>query len=95
MKKWMIFMDIIKSLNKSGLLLKDFTETIENEAKKQKGGFLGMLLGIIGTSLLGNFLTGKGVRWLNIPRRRVMLGGESTIRNDERTIRAGQLFNLK
>ena len=31
-----------------------------NEAKKQKGGFLGMLLGTLGASLLGNQLTGNG-----------------------------------
>ena len=28
--------------------------------KKQKGGFLSMLLGTLGTSLLGNLLSGKG-----------------------------------
>ena len=28
---------------------------------KQKGEFLGMLLGTIGASLLGNILTGKGI----------------------------------
>ena len=35
-------------------------ETIKNEAKEQKGGFLSMLLGTLGASLLGNCLTGKG-----------------------------------
>ena len=29
--------------------------------KEQKGGFLSMLLGTLGTSLLVNFLTGKGI----------------------------------
>ena len=29
--------------------------------KKQKGGFLSMLLGALGTSLLGNLLSGKGI----------------------------------
>ena len=33
---------IIQSLAESGLLIKGVIETIENEAKKQKGGFLGM-----------------------------------------------------
>ena len=33
---------------------------LKNEAKEQKGGFLGMLLGTLGASLLGNLLTGKG-----------------------------------
>ena len=29
--------------------------------KEQKGGFLSMLLGTLGASLLGNLLTGKGI----------------------------------
>ena len=38
------------------------SETIENETKEQRGGFLGMLLGTLGASLLGNLLTGgKGI----------------------------------
>ena len=52
-------MKIVKSLEESGLLIKGISETIKNEAKKQKGGFLGLLLGALGTSLLGNLLTGK------------------------------------
>ena len=52
---------IVKSLEDSGLLLKGVTGSIENEVKKQKGGFLSMLLGKLGASLLGNLLTGKGV----------------------------------
>ena len=36
------------------------TETIKNETKEQKGGFLSMLLGTSGAPLLGNLLTGKG-----------------------------------
>ena len=51
---------IVKSLEDSGLLLKGVTETVQNEAKEQKGGFLGMLLGTLGASLLGNNLAGKG-----------------------------------
>ena len=50
---------IVKSLEDSGLLLKGVTETFQNEAKEQKGGFLGMLLGLLGASLLGNNLAGK------------------------------------
>ena len=56
--------DIIKkfkSLEDSGLLLKGVSETIQNEAKEQKGGFLSMLLGTLGASLLGNILAGKGM----------------------------------
>ena len=52
---------IVKSLEDSGLLLKGVTETVQNEVKEQKGGFLGMLLGTLGASLLGNILAGKGI----------------------------------
>ena len=48
---------IVKSLEDSGLLLQGISETIKNEVKEQKGGFLSMLLG---ANLLGNMLTGKG-----------------------------------
>ena len=51
----------MKSLEDSGLLLKGVSETIQNEAKKQKGGFLCMLLGTLGASLLGIMLGGKGI----------------------------------
>ena len=44
-------MKIIKSLEESGLLIKGVSETIKNEAKEQKGGFFGMLLGTLGASL--------------------------------------------
>ena len=53
-------MKILKFLEESGLLIKEASEAIENEAKEQKGGFLSMLLGTLGTSLLGNLLAGKG-----------------------------------
>ena len=43
------------------MLLKGVTETVKNEVKERKGGFLAMLLGTLGTNLLGNLLTGKGV----------------------------------
>ena len=36
---------IVKSLENSGLLLKGVTETVQNEVKEQKEGFLSMLLG--------------------------------------------------
>ena len=52
--------EIVESLEGSGLLLKGVSKTIQNEAKEQKGGFLSMLLGTLGTSLLGNILAGKG-----------------------------------
>ena len=42
-------------------MLKEITNTIKNETKEQKGGFLSMLLGTLGASLLGNLLSGKGI----------------------------------
>ena len=53
-------MKIVKSLEESGLLIKSISETIKNEAVVQKGGFIGMLSGTLGASLLGNLLTGTG-----------------------------------
>ena len=53
-------MKITKSLEESWLLIKGVSETIKNEAKEQKGGFLGILLGTLGASLLENLLTGRG-----------------------------------
>ena len=53
---------IIEALENSGILLKGVTKTIENETKEQRGGFLSMLLGTLGATLLGNLLTGgKGI----------------------------------
>ena len=52
---------IVKPLEDSGVLLKGVTETVQNEVKEQKGGFLSMLLGTLGASLLGNLLMGKGI----------------------------------
>ena len=52
---------IVKSLEDSGSLLRGVTESVENEVKEQKGGFLSMLLGTLGASLLGNLLAGKGI----------------------------------
>ena len=37
-------MKIIQVLENSGILLKGVTETIKNETKEQKGGFLSMSL---------------------------------------------------
>ena len=54
-------MKIIEALENSGILLKGVSKTIENETKEQRGGFLSILLGTLGASLLGNLLTGKGI----------------------------------
>ena len=51
----------VQALEGSNILLKRVTETVKNETKEQKGGFLSMLLGTVGASLFGNLLTGKGV----------------------------------
>ena len=53
-------MKTVQALENVNILLKGVTETTKNEAKEQKGGFLSMLLGTLGESLLGNLLTGKG-----------------------------------
>ena len=50
---------IVKSLEYSGLLLEGITKTVQNEVKEQKG-FLSMLSGTLGASLLGNLLMRKG-----------------------------------
>ena len=55
-------MKIVKSLEDSGILLKGVSETVQNEIKEQKGGFLIMLLGTLGASLLGHVLSGRGTK---------------------------------
>ena len=67
---------IVKSLEDSEVILKGVSETIQHEAKEPKGGFLSMLLGTLGASLLGDVLS-KG------------LSGKGLIRAGEGTIRAG------
>ena len=67
---------IVKSLEYSGLLLKGVSETIQHEAKEQRGGFLSMLLGTLGASLLGEILSN-------------VLSGKGVIRAGKGTIRAG------
>ena len=53
---------IVKSLENSKILLKGVSETLkEHRTKEQRGGFLSMLLGTLGASLLSDMLTGKGV----------------------------------
>ena len=67
---------LVKSLEDSGMLLDGITETVKNEVKEQKGGFLSMLLGTLGASLPGDLLT------KNISGRGVTRAGEGTIRVD-------------
>ena len=54
-------MKLVKSLEESGLLIKEISETIKTEGKEQKGGFFSVLLGTLSPSILENALTGKGV----------------------------------
>ena len=67
---------IVKSLEDSGLLLDGITETVKNDVREKNGGFLSMLLGTLGASLLGDLLTKN-------------LSGRGVIRAEEGTIRAG------
>ena len=67
---------IVKSLEDSNVLLKGVSETNQHEAKEQRRGFLSMLLGTLGASLLGD-ISSKG------------LFGKGIIRTGEGTIRAG------
>ena len=76
---------IVKSLEDSGILLKGVSKTIQHEVKEQKGGFLSMLLGTVGASLLGDVLSKS-------------LSGKGAIRAGEGTIRGGhdsKGFSLK
>ena len=54
-------MKVVQALENFNILLKWVTETIKNETKKKKGGFLNMLLGTLEASLFGNMLAGKWI----------------------------------
>ena len=75
-------MKIVKSLEESGLLIKQVIEIIKNVPKEQKGRFLGMLLRTLAANLLGNLLTGKGT----------IRAGQGTVRA---VVSLGNLKNLK
>ena len=66
--------EIIEALENSGILVIGVSKTMENETKEQRGGFLSMLLGTLGASLLGNLLT----------------GGKGIMRADDGIVRAGE-----
>ena len=51
---------VLQTLEDFNVFLKGVTKTTEKETKDEKGGFLSMLLGTLGASLLGNLLTGEG-----------------------------------
>ena len=83
-------MKIIKSLEKSGLIIKSVSETIK-KAKEQKRGFLSVLFDTLGASLLGNLLTGKRAIVMS-PERKANIPGRGTITTDESAVRAGPDF---
>ena len=68
-------LEVIKSLEKNGIILDGIT--VKNEVKEQKGGFLSMLLGVLGASLLGALLT------KNLSGRGIIRAGK------KQTVRAG------
>ena len=68
-------MKIVQALEYSNILLKGVTKTIKNETRKQKGGFLSMLMGTLSASLLDNLLTKS-------------LSGKWTVRVGEGTVTA-------
>ena len=72
---------IVKSLEDSGLLFKGVSETIQNEAKEQKGGFLSMLVGTLGVTLLENILVGRGI---NRVREGVIRAGYKNKKQDHK-----------
>ena len=74
---------IVKFLDYSEVLLKGVSETIQSKAKEQRGGFLSMLLGTLGTSLLGDLLT------KNLSGKGVIRASEGVITAGEEVIRAG------
>ena len=78
---------IVKSREDTGLILKEITESVQNEIKEQKGVFLSMLLGTSGAILLGNLLTGKGAfharKRVNKKVKGIHRAGEGIVRASE------------
>ena len=82
---------IIKSFEESSLLIKSVSETIENEAKVQRGRFLGMLVHTLAANLSGSAVAGKGV--IQVGEWAVATSwGQGTIGAGEDTIKVGQVF---
>ena len=74
-------MKSIEALENSGILVKGVSKAIENETKERIGGFLSMLLGTLGASLLSNLLTGgKGI----------MRAGDGIVRAGDGIVRASK-----
>ena len=81
-------MEVVKSHKDYGLLIKGDAQPIENETRKQKGGYLGMLQSTLGISLLRNMTAGKKV--IRTGERRVGSGGGGVVRAGEGKIRVEQ-----
>ena len=75
-------MKIVQALEDSNILLKGVTKTIKNKTREQKRGFLSMLLGTLGASLLGDLLTKN-------------LSGKETVRAGEGFLRTGEGIKKK
>ena len=89
---------IVQALEDSNILLKGVTETVKNETKEQKVGFLSMLLGTLGASLLGNLLTGKGFARAgsgNNKEKGVVRAGYGNSNKGKGVVRAGYGNQLK
>ena len=71
----------VKSVEDSGLLLKEVSEIVQNEAREQKGGFLSMLLCTLNASLLVNILASKEI---NKAREGVIRAGYGNKRQDDK-----------
>ena len=90
-------LNIVKSLEDSGILLNGISETIKNEGNEQKGGFLTMLLVTLGASLLGEMLFGKGFIRAEEGTARVGYGSKrsfikgSSLKNFDSTVSSNKL----
>ena len=75
------------------MLPEGVSETIQNEAKVQMGGFLSISLHILGASLLGNILTGKGI---NTAGERIVRAGyeiKNVKKQQQKVIKTKRIFN--
>ena len=82
-------MKINQALEDSNILLKGVTKTIKNKTKEQRGGFLNMSLGTLGTSLLGNMLAGKGIVRAGSGRHSLSAAQLNSYKKGKGIVRAG------
>ena len=74
-------METVQSLEDYNILFKGVTETIKNETKEPKRRFLGTLVGTLGSILIGNLLSEKGIVRAgtgNKKRKRIVKAGWET-----------------